>query len=206
MKVILQEPIDNLGDIGSVVDVKPGYGRYLLASDKALRANEDNMKVLEAKRKELEKVIAERVGEAEKLAKAIEKVELRFLANVSELSSGKIYGSIGPVEVGELLHSHDIELSKAVIAMSESIKQLGTYEVMFKLHPKVVLTRPLIVEAAGGDDQDAVVAQAMEGLEEEIEERQAPVQAKEAVEEEVNEPQAVEEEVNGSQERDQEEE
>ena len=67
MQVILQEKIKNLGAIGEIVDVKPGYARnYLFRSGKALPANKENVERVMAKRSELEKIEKQKFKEAQK--------------------------------------------------------------------------------------------------------------------------------------------
>lgn len=64
MKVILLEPMENLGDVGAVVNVKPGYARnYLLPRGLAALASESNLKTLEAKIRAQAKKAAERKAE-----------------------------------------------------------------------------------------------------------------------------------------------
>ena len=74
MKVILLEPLENLGDVGQVVDVKPGYARnYLLPRGLAVLATESNLKALEARIRAQAKRLAERKAEAERLKEILEK-------------------------------------------------------------------------------------------------------------------------------------
>ena len=86
MQIILQEKIRNLGMIGDIVDVKPGYARnYLLKQGKAMVANKTNIEVVNAKRKELEKLEKERIKEAKVRVKGIEaaeKIEIKLIIRI----------------------------------------------------------------------------------------------------------------------------
>ena len=98
MNVILLENVENLGSIGDLVKVKPGYGRnYLLPQGKAALATPENMKEIEARRAELEKAAAEELAAARTRAGAIEGMELVIPANAGP--EGKLFGSVGPIDI-----------------------------------------------------------------------------------------------------------
>ena len=93
MNVILLETVENLGGIGDLVKVKPGYGRnFLLPQGKAALATPANMKAIEARRAELEKTAAEELAKAKARAKAFQGVELVIQANAG--AEGKLFGSV----------------------------------------------------------------------------------------------------------------
>ena len=97
MNVILLESVENLGGIGDLVKVKPGYGRnYLLPQGKAALATPENMKQIEARRAELEKAAADELAKANARAKAINGLELVIPANAG--SEDKLFGSVGPID------------------------------------------------------------------------------------------------------------
>ena len=89
MNVILLDTVENLGAIGDLVSVKPGYGRnYLIPSGKAALATHDNLKEFETRRADLEKVAAEELSAAKARAELVQGMELVIPANVgSEASS-----------------------------------------------------------------------------------------------------------------------
>ena len=100
MNVILLENVENLGNIGDLVKVKPGYGRnYLLPQGKAALATPENMKEIEARRAELEKAAAEELAAAKTRAGAIEGMELVIPANAGP--EGKLFGSVGPIDIAD---------------------------------------------------------------------------------------------------------
>src|SRR5210317_1349014 len=102
MNVILLESVENLGSIGDLVKVKPGYGRnYLLPQGKAALATPENIKAIEARRAELEKAEAEELARAKQRAKAFDNLEVVIQANAG--SEGKLFGSVGPIDIVDAL-------------------------------------------------------------------------------------------------------
>ena len=100
MNVILLDNVENLGNIGDMVKVKPGYGRnFLIPHGKAALATPANMKAIEARRAELEKAAAGDLNAAKARFEAINGAELVISANVG--SEDKLFGSVGPVDIIE---------------------------------------------------------------------------------------------------------
>ena len=100
MNVILLDKVENLGDIGDMVTVKPGYGRnYLLPQGKATLATKANLAEVEARRAELEKAAAEELAAANARAQLIDGMNLVIPANVGP--EGKLFGSVGPIDIEE---------------------------------------------------------------------------------------------------------
>jgi large subunit ribosomal protein L9 len=137
MNVILLESVENLGGIGDLVKVKPGYGRnYLLPQGKAALATEANMKAIEARRAELEKAEAEELAKAKTRSKAFEGLELIVHANAG--SEGKLFGSVGPVDVVEALSAVQVEVERAEVRMPDGpIQELGDFTIGIHLHSEV---------------------------------------------------------------------
>ena len=137
MNVILLENVENLGGIGDLVKVKPGYGRnYLLPQGKAALATEENMKAIEARRAELEKAAAEELSKAQTRSKAFEGLELVIHANAG--SEGKLFGSVGPVDIVEALGAVQVEVERSEIRMPEGpIQELGDFTIGVHLHSEV---------------------------------------------------------------------
>jgi len=101
VKVILLEPVEKLGDVGQVVNVKPGYARnYLLPRGLAALATEANLKALEAKIRAQAKKAAERKAEAERLKEILEPLTLTLKVKAGET---KIYGSVTSRDIAEAL-------------------------------------------------------------------------------------------------------
>lgn len=137
MKLILLEKIQNLGDLGDKVKVKPGYGRnYLMPQGKAVPATEKNIAHFEARRAELEQAALERKLEAQGRSGALAGAVVTFSVNASE--EGKLYGSIGPREIAEALAELGHEVSKSEVIMGDGpIRNTGEFEVSLHLHADI---------------------------------------------------------------------
>jgi large subunit ribosomal protein L9 len=137
MNVILLESVDNLGSIGDLVKVKPGYARnYLLPQGKAALATPANMKEIEKRRAELERVAAEELAKAKERAKAFDNLEVVISANAG--SEGKLFGSVGPVDIVEALATVQVEVERAEIRMPEGpIQEVGEFPIGVHLHTDV---------------------------------------------------------------------
>jgi large subunit ribosomal protein L9 len=148
MNVILLDNVENLGSIGDVVSVKPGYGRnYLIPQGKAALATQQNMREIETRRAELEKAAAEELAAARARAKVIDGMELVIPANVG--SEGKLFGSVGPVDIVEAFEKVQVDVERSEIRMAEGpIHDVGEFEVGVHLHPDVnALVKIRVVEA-----------------------------------------------------------
>jgi len=137
MNVILLENVENVGGIGDVVKVKPGYGRnYLLPQGKAALATAENMKQIEARRAELEKAAAEELTKAKTRAAAINGIELVIPANAG--SEDKLFGSVGPIDIAEALAGVQVEVERSEIRMPDGpIHELGEFQIGVHLHSEV---------------------------------------------------------------------
>ncbi len=137
MNVILLENVENLGGIGDLVKVKPGYGRnFLLPQGKAALATDANMKAIQARRVELEKAAAEEVAKAKTRAKSINGVEVVIPANAG--SEGKLFGSVGPIDIADALAGIQVAVERAEVRMPDGpIQELGEFVVGIHLHSEV---------------------------------------------------------------------
>ena len=146
MQLILLEKIQNVGNLGDLVDVKPGFGRnYLVPQGKAVPATRENIEKFEAQRAELEKAAAARLGEAELRAKTMTDLVVHIEANASE--EGKLYGSIGPREFAEAVSAMGYPLNKSEVIMGEGpIRMVGEHEVSVQLHADIALTIQLVID------------------------------------------------------------
>ena len=138
MKLILQESITGLGNPGDLVQVKSGYGRnYLLPSGKAIIANEENMKIYEAKQEELKLQEEKRLESAKEIFEKIN--EFSVSQNVAISEEGTMYGSVGTKEISELLEANDFHIERSAVRLPEgSLKELGNYVIDIELHPEVI--------------------------------------------------------------------
>ena len=146
MKVILLEPVENLGDVGQVVNVKPGYARnYLMPRGLAALATESNLKALEAKIRAQAKRAAERKAEAERLKEILEPITLTIKVKAGE---SKIYGSVTSRDIAEELEKqHEITIDPKRLQLAKPIKELGSYELVYKPHPEVSIQLKVVVES-----------------------------------------------------------
>lgn len=140
MNVILLDKVENLGDIGDLVQVKPGYGRnYLIPQGKAALATKQNIAEFESRRAELEKRAAEELAAAKSRAQLVEGTELVIPANVG--SEGKLFGSIGPIDIVEAFNKVGVEIAKAEVRMPEGpIHDVGEFDLGLHLHSEVDVT------------------------------------------------------------------
>jgi large subunit ribosomal protein L9 len=137
MNVILLDKVENLGEIGELVSVKPGYGRnYLLPQGKAALATKQNLAEFEARRADLLKAAAEEVAAAKARAELVKGMELIIPANAGE--EGKLFGSVGPIDICEAFSKVGVEVARAEIRMPEGpIHELGDFTIGLHLHTDV---------------------------------------------------------------------
>lgn len=137
MKVILKENLDNLGNIGDIVKVAPGYARnYLLPRGLALEATERNAKALEHAKRQMLYRKNKVLEQAKQFAGRIEALTLTVSHQAGE--EGKLFGSVTNMELAEKLKAQGIEVDRKIIALAEPIKQVGEYSVAVKVHPEVI--------------------------------------------------------------------
>lgn len=137
MQVILLEKIVNLGNLGDLVNVKPGYARnYLVPQGLATVATPANIAMFEERRLELEKASADRLQAAKARASELEGKSVEISARASD--EGKLFGSVGVIEIAEAFEKLGLELNKSEIQLPEGpIKVTGDYEVAVSVHPEV---------------------------------------------------------------------
>ena len=145
MELILLEKVQNLGDLGEKVNVKPGFGRnYLVPQGKAVPATKENIAAFEARRAELEAAAEERLTEAQSRREAMTDVSVEIVANASD--EGKLYGSIGPREIANAVSNAGHALEKSEVVMGEGpIRTTGEFEVVIHLHADVETSVQVIV-------------------------------------------------------------
>jgi large subunit ribosomal protein L9 len=147
MQVILREDVDNLGKIGDLVNVKPGYGRnFLVPSKKALEATPKNLKAME----HTKKLVSDRIRTLKKSASAdadrIKSLAITIKAKVGE--EGKLFGSVTSMDIAEAMQAQGVTIDKRKITLEEPIKRIGDYTVPVKLHTDVVADLKVSVVAA----------------------------------------------------------
>jgi large subunit ribosomal protein L9 len=147
MNIILLERVTNLGDLGEEVNVKNGFARnFLIPTGKAVRATEENSQVFENRRTELESVASSRLAEAEARASRLDDVVVNLVVRASE--EGKLYGSIGTVEISRALSEQGVEISRTEVRMADgAIRSIGEYTVDIHIHADVTRTISVYVIA-----------------------------------------------------------
>jgi len=137
MEVILFEKIDRLGGIGDLVNVKSGFARnYLLPQGKAKVATDANKAEIESRRAEFEKMATEAIASAEKRRDQIEALAITITAKSG--TEGKLFGSIGNVDIAAALTEAGVEVEKRDVRLPEGpIRQAGEYEITLHLHTDV---------------------------------------------------------------------
>jgi len=137
MKVILRADIENLGHLGEVVEVKPGYGRnYLLPQGLAMLATVSNLKVFELERKKLQAKMDELRAAAAGLSDKIEAAEVVIAMRVGD--NDKLYGSVTSSMIADQLEEKGIEVDRHRILLDAPIRILGEYDVRIRLHAGIV--------------------------------------------------------------------
>ena len=137
MKVILLENLAKIGNIGEVIDVKRGFARnYLISNKKALYASKENIKEVEKIKSELNKKDQEKKKNAKQIYESLK----NKIYEVKKLTTENkdLYGSIKPTEISKIISSSDkIEIKPSLIQPLNEIKSLGTFKVRINLHSEV---------------------------------------------------------------------
>ena len=136
MEVILLERVEKLGQMGDVVNVKPGYARnFLLPQKKALRATAENNKVFEERKAQLEAVNLERRTEAEAVAEKLEGLMISLIRQAGE--AGQLYGSVNSRDITDAVVEAGFTIEKQQVKLAPPIKNVGIHDVRVNLHPEV---------------------------------------------------------------------
>ena len=149
MKVILKKDLKNKGKKGEIVDVKPGYGNYLLTSGQAIEATPENIQSLEEERRKAKEEEERQYEEMKALKEKIDHRVVKVYAKIGK--DGKMFGKVTPKQISEALkEQHDIDIDKRKIELGEPITALGKYDVEVKLHKDVTATFELTVLEQNG--------------------------------------------------------
>jgi large subunit ribosomal protein L9 len=146
VQVILRDDVPNLGRIGQVVRVRPGYARnYLLPRGLAVEANPKNLRVLEHQKRVIAVKAAREHKQAEGIAGRLNGLRLTVRARAGE--EGRLFGSVTNIDVERLLAEQGFQVERRRIALAEPIKQLGTFPIPIQVGREVRATIELTVEA-----------------------------------------------------------
>ncbi len=139
MQIILLERVESLGQMGDVVNVKPGYARnFLLPRNKALRATKENVSHFEAQKKVLEAENLKRRDEAQKVAGKMDGLKAVIIRQAAE--AGQLFGSVTGRDIAEAIGNKGFKVDKSQVRMDRSYKLLGLFPVQVSLHPEVTVT------------------------------------------------------------------
>jgi large subunit ribosomal protein L9 len=136
VQVILRHAVDDLGEIGEIVDVKPGYARnFLIPQGIAYEATDANRKRFEEERRHILERSARDLDRARAAAERIDGQSVNFSVRAGE--EGKLFGSVTASDIAEALAEKGIEVDRHLVRLEEPIKQLGVYKVSVRLHAEV---------------------------------------------------------------------
>tara|TARA_Y100001970_G_C14175921_1_gene826955 strand:+ start:1011 stop:1469 length:459 start_codon:yes stop_codon:yes gene_type:complete len=137
MKVILLENIRSIGSIGDVIEVKRGFARnYLITNKKALYASKENIKQVEKTKLDLSKKDQEKKKQAKQIYEKINKK--KYTVKKLSTENKELYGSVKPTEISKIILENDkLEIKPSMIQLIKEIKSLGTFKVKIILHSEV---------------------------------------------------------------------
>ena len=137
MKVILLENVRKVGSIGEIIDVKRGFARnFLISQKKALFASKENINQVEKMKLELSKKDQDKKKEAKLIQDKIKNkiYEIKKLSTENK----ELYGSVKPTEISKIIEETDkVKINPSLIQPSKEIKSIGTFQVLINLHPEV---------------------------------------------------------------------
>jgi len=147
MEIILLQKVDNVGGIGDKVRVKSGYARnYLIPQGKATLATPANLAKFEARRAELEAKAAAELGAAQARAKKLEGLVLKITMQAG--AEGKLFGSVGTVDIAEEIGKRGIEVERAEVRLPDGpLRVAGDHIVQLHLHADVDVDLKVVIEA-----------------------------------------------------------
>ena len=137
MKVILLENLRRIGSIGEIIDVKRGFARnFLISNKKALYASKENIAEVEKIKSELSKKDTEKKKEAQKISEQINNKEYEIQKLSTE--NKELYGSVKPTEIAKLIRDNDsLDIKPSMIQPMTEIKSIGKFKVKIILHSEI---------------------------------------------------------------------
>ena len=148
MEIILLQKVDNVGGIGDLVRVKSGYARnYLIPQGKATLATPENKAKFESRRAELEAKAAAELATAQARAKQLEGLVLKIEMQAG--AEGKLFGSVGTVDIAEEIGKRGIEVERSEIRLHDGpLRTVGDHQIQLHLHTDVNVEIKVVIEAA----------------------------------------------------------
>ncbi|MEX1025081.1 MAG: 50S ribosomal protein L9 [Planctomycetota bacterium] len=147
MKVLLRESVPNLGIVGDVVDVAPGYARnYLLPRRIATEATPENVRSYAKKRERYHAEMAAQQADIERRVEAFGNLRLLTAEKCDE--GGSLYGSVSVAKIVEMLATAGHPVDEKDVRLAEPIKKLGEHEVAIHVHGEHFASVTIMVEAS----------------------------------------------------------
>jgi large subunit ribosomal protein L9 len=138
LDVILLERVENLGQMGQVVKVRPGFARnFLLPQKKAMRATKENLAYFEKQRAQLEAQNLTRKKEAEQVAEKLNGLKVVLIRQAGE--SGQLYGSVSARDLSDAVTDAGFTIGRGQVVLEKPIKTLGLFPLKLVLHPEVAV-------------------------------------------------------------------
>ena len=137
MKVILLENLRRIGSIGEIIEVKRGFARnFLISNKKALYASKENIAEVEKIKSELGKKDSEKKKKAQEISEKINNKEYEILKLSTE--NKELYGSVKPTEIAKLIQENEkLDIMPSMIQPITEIKSLGKFKVKIILHSEI---------------------------------------------------------------------
>jgi large subunit ribosomal protein L9 len=137
MEVILLKKVDNLGELGDKVSVRPGYGRnFLIPQGYAAPATKANLEAFEARRAELERQAAATLAEAQQRKAQLEGLRITIARKAGD--EGRLFGSVGTADIADAVTEAGVALERHEVRLPEgTLRAVGEYEVDLHLHADV---------------------------------------------------------------------
>ena len=150
MEVILLERVENLGMMGDVVNVRPGFARnYLIPQNKALRATEKNRSHFEEQRHQLEAANLEHKSEAEKIGAKLDGLTVLLIRQAGD--TGQLYGSVNTRDIAGEITATGFTISRQQVKLAQPIKALGLHKIRIGLHSEFSVN--VIANVARSDEE-----------------------------------------------------
>ena len=137
MKVILLENVRKVGSIGEVIDVKRGFARnFLISQKKALFASKENIKEVEKIKTELNKKDQDKKNSSKDIDEKLRDKE--YIIKKLSTENKELYGSVKPTEISKILKEiEDVDINPSMIQPVQEIKSLGSFNVILNLHSEI---------------------------------------------------------------------
>ena len=138
MKIILIKDVKKQGKSGDILEVKDGYGTFLINKGDAVLATSNSVNRLDRENKEKEVKENNLIKECEVLKKKLENLKISFKVKTGE--QDRVFGSISAKQIVEELKTKGYSIDKKQVKISNTISTLGFHNVDIELHKKVVAT------------------------------------------------------------------